>query len=64
MAEKRILTCDIPGCGFEQSEPNYGDGWAGWSTLQGISLNCVDNPFLCPDHTKQIADFIDSLGCK
>ncbi len=61
MAEKRTITCDIPGCGASCTEDSYGNGWPGWMGLKGVKLNAVENPDLCPEHKKLVVDFVDSL---
>jgi len=56
---KRTIKCDI--CGVEAIEPIDGGGWPGWGGLNGIALDGVPNPSLCPKHLAQVADFIDGL---
>lgn len=57
----RFVTCDIPGCGSRHEEINAGDGFSGWGQLQGIILNGVPNPLLCPIHLSLTASFVDNL---
>ncbi len=59
MAEKRTIFCDI--CGASSTEEKHGDGWPGWMGLKGVALDGVENPDLCPEHTKQVMDFVDNL---
>jgi hypothetical protein len=62
MTIRRQIECDIPGCGEKYLEPKSGDGWEGWGVLQGIALNGIDNPSLCPTHLASAAKFVDSIG--
>jgi hypothetical protein len=55
----RTITCAI--CKFRATEEKPGDGWKGWGAIQGIELNGEENPSLCPDHLKLVADFADGL---
>ena len=61
MAEKRTLTCDIPGCVACCVEESFAAGWPGWGELKGIALNGTENPHLCPEHLRRTAEFIDSM---
>lgn len=56
---KRIIKCDI--CGLEMEEPVAGAGWPGWGGLNGIAMDGVSNPNLCPEHLAATADFVDGL---
>lgn len=60
----RQVHCDIPGCGKSYTEPKPGEGWAGWGSLQGIALNGIENPLLCPEHLSAVAEFTASLDKK
>lgn len=57
----RTVTCDIKGCVERYTENQSGDGFPGWGQLNGIALNGVDNPYLCPEHLHKISEFADSL---
>jgi hypothetical protein len=35
-------------------------GWEGWGQLQGIVLDGVPNPHLCPDCLGSVADYVDA----
>lgn len=61
MSVLRVIRCDVPGCGTKctESEPNA--GWQGWGALNGVELNGVANPNLCPAHLAQVAEFLDTL---
>jgi hypothetical protein len=53
----RTITCDV--CGNSATETTPGEGWPGWGALQGIKLNGVDNPNLCPKHLAAAANALD-----
>lgn len=55
----RTIVCDV--CGLEEAETVYGNGFNGWGAFQGIALDGVDNPSLCPQHKAEVANFIDQL---
>lgn len=59
---KRTIECDI--CGKSQTETCANEGWAGWGQIQGFTLNGSDNPYLCPQHLSDVADFVDRLAEK
>lgn len=61
MTIRRQIACDIPGCQEVCLEAAPGDGWPGWATFNGIALNGIDNPCLCPAHKDAAAAFVDSL---
>ena len=42
----RIFKCDS--CGYEQTEKFFGAGVKGWMQLNGVALDGVENPHLCP----------------
>jgi len=56
---KRTIKCDI--CEAEMVEPVDGGGWPGWGGLNGIALDGVPNPTLCPEHLAVVADFVNDL---
>lgn len=62
MSMTRIRRCDVKGCEAELEEEVWGQGHDGWGQLLGIVLDGVSDPNLCPEHLKQVADFVDSLG--
>lgn len=55
----RTIQCDVCGKALEEDKP--GHGWPGWGALQGISLDGVPDPSLCPFDKGKVADFIDKL---
>lgn len=61
MGMLRKAECDIKDCKETCTEKAYGDGWPGWGTFQGITLNGADNPMLCPKHVELTANFVDAL---
>lgn len=66
MAMLRTNKCDV--CGKTETEENFGDGWKGWSIINGIAAKKPMageklthenmNMSLCPEHTKKLADMI------
>jgi len=58
----RTIVCDI--CGKRETEIAFGNGFIGWGAFQGIKLDGVDNPSLCPEHKAEIANFVDELKKK
>lgn len=61
MTIRRQISCDIPGCAERYLETAPGEGWPNWCVFQGIVLNGVENPCLCPSHVATVADHVDSL---
>lgn len=59
MPKLQVFECDI--CEKSEIENSYGDGVPGWGQLFGIKLDGMENPILCPDHLKDMADFMDGL---
>lgn len=59
MPEMRTLVCDV--CREALSEPAYGEGFANWGAVQGISLDGVSNPVLCPRHLALVAGYVNRL---
>lgn len=59
MAVLRTIKCDVKDCENQYTEPSEGEGWKGWGALQGIALDGVPNPALCPDCLEKVANFID-----
>jgi len=57
MAIKRTIQCDV--CGEQAEEQVANDGWLGWGALNGIALNGVPNPSLCPACLSEVANFVD-----
>lgn len=57
MAITRKIKCDV--CAAEADEPAPEAGWQGWGAIQGIALNGVPNPNLCPSCLGKVAEFID-----
>ena len=45
---ERTIVCGV--CGKRETEQAPEAGWPGWGALQGIVLNGVPNPHLCPEH--------------
>lgn len=58
------ICCDIPGCPAKSQEPAAGEGWKNWGQIQGIALNGVPNPHLCPEHLTMATEFIAGLDKK
>jgi hypothetical protein len=56
---RRIIVCDV--CNKMVTEDNEGEGFPGWGALQGIKLEGVANPNLCPEHLKIVADLVAKL---
>lgn len=61
MTVRRLISCDIPGCDEQHLEIKAGDGWPSWGIFQGIKLNGVENPCLCPKHVSQFASLVDGI---
>lgn len=59
MSIKKTVCCDI--CGKEYTEKNPNDGFPNWGQIMGINLNGTDNPYVCPYHLAEVADFIDNM---
>lgn len=59
MAIRRSMICDV--CGVTEIEPKPNEGWKGWCGIQGVSLNGVDNPNLCPTCTVKVMAVIDKM---
>lgn len=59
MAISRTIKCDV--CGLTAVEEVPMQGWPGWGALQGVILNGVENPNLCPLHLGHTANFVDSM---
>ena len=59
MSILRTIKCDV--CGKEQTEKTPNQGWSGWGALQGVKMDEIDNPNLCPEDLAKIADFIDEV---
>lgn len=55
----RTIKCDL--CGAVYTEQGDGAGFPGWGALQGVTLDGVANPCLCPEHLAAAAGFVDSL---
>lgn len=56
---KRTVVCGI--CTEQYTEEKEGDGFPGWGQISGIILNGDTNPYLCPKHLKNVANFADEL---
>jgi len=63
---KKIIVCGV--CGLEQAEDAPDAGWKGWGQLNGIGLDGIANPHLCPQHlivaAEAIGDAQDMLNGK
>jgi hypothetical protein len=57
----RIFKCDVEGCEKQEQEETYGNGISTWGAFQGIVLNGVSNPYLCPKHKAELADKLDAM---
>ena len=55
----KTIICDV--CGLSQIEPETGDGFPRWGQVNGIKLDGVDNPMVCPDHLIQVAELLNDL---
>jgi hypothetical protein len=55
----RVVNCDV--CGKIFTEEKHGEGFPGWGQFMGISLDGIDNPYLCPEHLAKVATFIDEM---
>lgn len=64
MTVLRLISCDITGCEEKLLEEEPGKGWPRWGTLQGVQLNGIANPCLCPSHLEKASDFVDRLGAR
>lgn len=56
MSVIKTIRCDVCKKTEQEKEPNA--GWPGWGALQGINLNGVDNPNLCPTHLGHVAELL------
>lgn len=56
----QYIKCDV--CGKEARETKFGEGFKGWGGLNGITLNEIQNPCLCPEHLREAANYIDTLA--
>ena len=59
MSIKKTVCCDICNEMYTEEKPN--EGFPEWGQVTGITLNGVDNPYLCPMHLAMTADFINNL---
>jgi hypothetical protein len=57
----RIFECDVEGCHEQEQEEYYGSGINTWGSFQGLSLNGIANPLLCPKHKIELANKLDSM---
>lgn len=55
----RTIVCDV--CGNEYRESGAGDGFPGWSGINGVALDGIHDPKLCPECTKSVMNFVDSM---
>ena len=55
----QTIICDI--CGAGMTEPQPGAGFKDWGALQGVALDGVENPTLCPEDKRKLARFADDL---
>jgi hypothetical protein len=46
MAIERTIVCDV--CGAAEKEPERDSGFVGWGAVQGVALNEMPNPTVCP----------------
>ena len=68
MPELRTFECDI--CQARKTEDKFGDGFAGWGQVSGVTLKVkegtpeekvVRDPILCNDHLLKIIPILNSL---
>lgn len=59
MAILQVIKCDV--CGNEHREKSHGEGFKGWGMLNGITLDGIPNPALCPEHLAKVANYVDTL---
>lgn len=64
MSVLRTIKCDVKKCNSQYVEQQAGDGWPGWGSLNGIVLDGVTNPSLCPNCLRIIAETADNLGAE
>lgn len=57
MAILRTIMCDACGNSATEAAPN--DGWPNWGGLQGVAINDIPNPQLCPVCLGKVANFVD-----
>lgn len=59
MSILRKAQCDI--CGKEEFEKAHGEGWKDWVIINGVVLDGVSNPMVCPECRDPIMNFIDKF---
>ena len=57
MGIKRTVCCDM--CGVVQEEAKLDAGWPGWGAIQGVALDGVACPALCPECLAILMTFIE-----
>lgn len=57
MAILKTIECDV--CKFSIPEPSANAGFQGWGAIQGVQLNGIDNPTLCPFCLGRVMQVID-----
>lgn len=55
----RAIVCDV--CGVKYTEANAGSGFPGWGSVNGMALDGIENPSLCPTHLAAAALFLDDM---
>lgn len=55
----RTIICDV--CGKQQTEKTPGEGWRGWGHVNGVILDGVETPSLCPTHLAKVMEYIEEL---
>lgn len=58
MSVTRTIICDACGASASETAPN--EGWSGWGGLQGVAINDIANPQLCPTCLVRVTNFIDT----
>jgi len=59
MAIKRTIECDV--CGATEIEQAPETGWQGWGAIQGVALDGVANPNLCPSCLGKVMQYVDEV---
>ena len=57
MAILKTIECDVCKWSLPEHTPNA--GFQGWGAIQGVQLNGVDNPTLCPVCLGKVMPVID-----
>ena len=56
----KTIQCDV--CGKESIETDQCEGWVGCVFLQGVVLNDIPNPSLCPECLPMVAAYVDNMA--